>query len=175
MFDNEIKKIIKSHFTKYEKLSKILYYLFVTLCKINQKKYFILGSYALREHRKINDLDINIDEKKFYKLSKLTEKNIGLIEFYNGQIRWFFDMTNEYNKLTGESENDFSIEAFQQNPLHGFPNNKFSLTLLIKNKGLNKDEYGHQYFNFDTLLKWKKTMKREKDKDDIILLNNLIK
>jgi hypothetical protein len=48
--DNTIEKIIKSDkLKKYEKLSRILYYIFVKICKIDQSKYYILGSYALRK------------------------------------------------------------------------------------------------------------------------------
>ena len=42
---------------------------------------------------------------------------MGDLQFYNGQIKWFFDLTKEYNDLTGETEKDFSIEAFQKNQL----------------------------------------------------------
>lgn len=61
--------------------------------------------------------NINIDYNDFFKLSKLVEKNIGHIEFYgynNVQIRWIYDLTDEYNKLTKLNEKDFSIEAFQK-------------------------------------------------------------
>ena len=169
-----IEKIIKSKITKYEKLSKILYYLFVEKCNISQNKYYILGSYAIRKYRIISDLDINLDEIEFIKLEKL-ENKIGQLEFYNGQIRWFFDMTNEYNQLTGENEKDFSIEAFQKNPLAGFPNKNFSLQILIENNKLDIDENGHQFFNLNTLLEWKKTMNRQKDVSDIELINSIIK
>ena len=55
---------------KYEKLASILKYVFVDVCKIDQDKYFILGSFGIREHRLINDLDINIDKDEFMKLEK---------------------------------------------------------------------------------------------------------
>ena len=50
---------------KYEKLSSVLKYIFIDVCKIDQSKYYLLGSFALREHRKINDLDINLDKDEF--------------------------------------------------------------------------------------------------------------
>ena len=178
--DLQIKKIIlNKKLQKHEKLSKILKYLFIDISNMNQKKYYILGSYSLREHRTINDLDINVEYSEFFKLSKLVNKNIGHIEFYgnddNIQIRWTFDLTNEYNKLTNSKEKDFSIEAFQKLETDGFPNNNFCLKKLLKTKALDTDNNGHQYFNLKTLLKWKKTMNRPKDQDDIKLIKNIIK
>ena len=173
--DKIIKKIIlDSKLKKYQKLSQILKYIFVDIAGINQKKYFILGSFSIREYRTISDLDINLDINEFTKLEKVVEKNMGKLEFYNGQIRWFYDMTAEYNKLTKSNENDFSIEAFQKLPNEGFPNNKFSQKYLTKNKLFDKDENGHQFFNLKTLLKWKITMNRPKNQDDIILIKSII-
>lgn len=162
--------IIKIDDTKYDKLAKILKDI-IDECEINQNKYFILGSYAIREHRDINDLDINMDVNEFLKLSKV---KYGSLQFYNGQIRWFFDLTQEYRKYADENANDFSIEIFQKDPNDGFPNSNFSLKYLSENDGLTKDEYGHQYFNFKTLLKWKQTMNREKDQNDIKLLEKIL-
>jgi hypothetical protein len=56
---------------------QVIYYLFIKIAKIDPKKYFILGSYALREHRKINDLDINIERKEFMKLELVVKKGFG--------------------------------------------------------------------------------------------------
>jgi len=172
---NKVESIIKlKTLKKHEKLSKILKYIFVDVCKINQKKYYILGSYGLRNSRKINDLDINIDEDEFMKLENATKNGFGRIEFYNNQIRWFFDLTKLYNKLTKSREKDFSIEAFMKDKKNGYPNNNFSLLKLVENKGLDKDENKHQFFNLKTLLKWKKTMNREKDKADIEIIKELL-
>jgi hypothetical protein len=174
--DDRIKKIIISKkLKKYEKLSNILKYIFINICKIDQKKYYILGSFSIRKYRKINDLDINIDKDEFMKLEKATEKGFGKIEFYNNQIRWFFDLTKDYNKLTLSKEKDFSIEAFMKDSKVGFPNNKFSLSSLRKNNGFDKDQNNHQFFNLVYLLKWKKTMNREKDQLDIKLIKELLK
>ena len=173
--DKIIKKIIiDKKLKKYQKLSKILKYIFVDIAGIDQKKYFILGSFSIRKYRTISDLDINLDIKEFIKLEKVVEKNMGKIEFYNGQIRWVYDMTSEYNQLTKSSENDFSIEAFQKFPDEGFPNAKFSQKYLTKHKLFDKDENGHQFFNLKTLLKWKITMNRPKNQDDIILIKSII-
>lgn len=158
---------------KHQKLSKILHCIFVELCNISQDKYYILGSFAIREHRTISDLDINMDIDEFMKLETAVKNDIGHIEFYNGQIRWTYDLTDEYNKLTNSNEKDFSIEAFQKNPDVGYPNNNFSLNKLVKN-GLDIDENKHQFFNLKTLLLWKKTMNRDKDKLDIELIENIL-
>ena len=176
MIDINIEKIITNNkLNKYEKLSKILYYLFIELANISSNKYYILGSFAIRKHREISDLDINLDHNSFFKLDIVIKKGFGNLEIYNGQIRWFFDMTNEYNKLTNNNTNDFSIEAFQKNPDEGFPNPNFSLNSLINNNGLDIDENGHQFFNLKTLLEWKITMNRPKDQTDIILINDILK
>ena len=160
---------------KYEKLSSILKYIFVDICDIDQTKYYLLGSFALREHRTINDIDINLDKDEFMKLEKATTKGFGRIEFYNGQIRWILDLTKLYNSITGKKERDFSIEAFMKDPKVGYPNNKFSLSNLRRNKGFSKDKNNHQFFNLQSLLKWKKTMNREKDQSDIKLIKELLK
>ena len=159
---------------KHEKLSSLLCYIFVKVCKIDQRKYYILGSYALRKNRNINDLDINLDADEFMKLEEATKKGWGRIEFYNGQIRWFFDLTKQYNKLNSSRESDFSIEAFMKDPAIGFPTNDFSLVKLTNAGGLEKDEKGHQFLGLQVLLKWKKAMKREKDKSDIELISSLL-
>lgn len=174
--DNTIRKIIMSKsLKKYEKLSNILKYIFIDICKIDQQKYYILGSFSIRQHRQINDLDINLDKDEFMKLEKAVKKGFGRIEFYDNQIRWFFDLTQEYNKLTSSTEKDFSIEAFMKDPKVGFPNNKFSLSYLRKNDGFDLDQNYHQFLNLVYLLKWKKTMNREKDQSDIKLIKELLK
>jgi hypothetical protein len=173
--DKNIEKIIlDSKMKKHEKLSNILKYIFVDIAAIDQTKYFILGSYAIRDSRQISDLDINLDNLEFLKLERVIANNMGKIEFYNGQIRWFFDLTNEYNKLTKSNENDFSVEAFQKMPHEGFPNKSFSLKELYESNGLDTDPNGHQHFSLETLLKWKEAMNRPKDQDDIVLLKSLL-
>ena len=167
-----IRAILTSKLPKHKKLSNLLKYLF-TMAKIDQSKYYILGSYALREHRNINDLDINMDEKEFLKLQALTDKGFGQIEFYNNQIRWFYDLTKTYNKLTNSREDDFSIEAFQKNPNSGFPTKTYSLGNLRRIRGLSRDKNGHQHFNLAVLLRWKKQMNRPKDKSDIALIKKI--
>ncbi len=168
-----IKIITNKSLKKYQKLSKILKYLFVKLAKISQKEYLILGSFAIRKERIISDLDINLEYNEFFKLKTLLDMNYGVLQIYNNQIRWFFDLTDLYNKLTAENEADFSIEAFQVQSTFGFPNKNFSLKKLSKN-GLDVDENGHQFFTLKTLLKWKKTMNRPKDQADIEIIKKLL-
>ena len=170
MIDSRIKKIIQSKkLEKHEKLSSILKYIFIEICNINQKKYFIIGSYGIREFREISDLDINLELNEFYKLKHAIDKGFGHLEIYNNQIRWFFDMTEHTDC------NDFSIEAFQKFESDGFPNSKFSLKYLTKNDSFDIDKNHHQFFNLQTLLSWKKTMNRDKDQNDIILIKSLNK
>lgn len=175
IMDKTVESIISTYnMTKHAKLSAILKYIFVDLCKIDQTKYYILGSYALREKRKINDLDVNLDYHEFCKLLEAVGKNLGNIQFYNDQVRWFFDMTSLYNKLNNAEEQDFSIEAFQKMPDQGFPDSEFSLGFLRHNNGLETDQNNHQFFNTTTLLKWKKRMNRPKDQEDIKLIEGMV-
>ena len=166
---------MKSKAKKHVKLAKILKYIFVDICKIDQTKYYILGSYAIREKRNINDLDINLEFIEFLKLEAAVNKGFGNIEFHDGQIRWNYDLTKEYNKCTNSKEKDFSIEAFQKLPNKGFPNNTFSLASLKKKKGLDTDAYKHQFMSLNTLLRWKRKMNRPKDKPDIEIIKDLLK
>ena len=173
--DNIIKTIIENtKLEKYQKLSKILKYLFVDLAKISQQKYYILGSFGIREHRPISDLDINIESKEFYKLEILIQKGFGKLQIYNNQIRWFLDMTSEYNDIMSVKDEDFSIEAFQKLSTDGFPNSDYSLCELKINNKLDQDENGHQFFNIQTLLDWKNTMGRPKDLADVKLIEAIV-
>jgi hypothetical protein len=125
-------------------------------------------------YRTISDLDINLDYNEFLKLESVVQKSMGDLQFYNGQIRWFFDLTKEYNKLTGEKEADFSIEAFQKKPTEGYPDETYSLKYLKEQGGLERDSNGHQFFNLNTLLRWKQQMNRDKDKPDIEIIQKLL-
>jgi hypothetical protein len=173
--DKIIKNIILDNdLKKYQKYSKILKYLFIDIANINQNKYFIGGSFSIREYKQINDLDIYIDKNKFIKLQKAVDKNIGKFEYLNNNIRWVYNITDEYNKLTELNENEFSIEVFQSLINEGLPIDKFSLKYLQKNNFLDKDENGHQFFNLNALLKFKLTTNRQKDLDDIALIKSII-
>ena len=171
---NKIYKVFyDENIPKYQKLSNILK-LLINYCDINNKKYMIIGSYSIRNYREINDLDMNMEENEWDKLNKLVNMGLGIMKIYNNQHRFFFDMTEEYKKIDPNA-NDFSIEIFRKEMSVGFPNDTFSIEYLIKNKGLDKDDNKHLYFNKKTLLRWKKTMNRVKDIKDIELLETLIK
>lgn len=60
--------------------SSLLHYIFVKVCKNDQRKHYILGSYALRGIRNINDLDINLDAAEFMKVEEATRRGWGRIE-----------------------------------------------------------------------------------------------
>ena len=171
---NSIMNIIyNENTTKYQKLSDILKIL-VDYCDINNDKYMIIASYCIRNYREINDLDMNMLSNEWDKLLKLVVLGIGTIETYKGQLRYFLDMTEEYKKLEPTAK-DFSIEIFKKDLNDGFPNETFSLGYLLDHNGLDRDENKHLYFNKNTLLRWKKTMMREKDKADIKLLEELMR
>ena len=76
--DKTIEKIIlNKKLNKHQKLSNILKYIFVDICKINQTKYMIIASYGLREYRHINDIDMNMDSNEFLKLEEATKLGLG--------------------------------------------------------------------------------------------------
>jgi hypothetical protein len=171
---NNINDIIyDENTTKYQKLSDILKIL-IDYCDINNNKYMIIASYCIRNYREINDLDLNMISDEWDKLQKLVTIGIGIIETYNGQLRYFLDMMDEYKKLDPNVK-DFSIEIFKKDLNEGFPNETFSIGYLLKHNGLDRDENKHLYFNKNTLLRWKKIMMREKDKADIKLVEELIR
>lgn len=178
-FNEKVLAIIKNDkYKKREKLARILD-LIVSFCEIAKKSYFILGSYALvvatPKERQISDLDLNMRSAEWHKLKKLVDNNIGKFEVYNNQNRWFYDLTAEYKKYVDAAATDFSIEVFNKRINSGYPNSQFSLKYLTEHRGLTHDSLGHQHFSLKTLLKWKKTMNREKDQKDIELLEKILK
>ena len=171
---NQIIQIIyNENITKYQKLSDILK-IILDYCDIDNNKYMIIASYCIRNYREINDLDMNMISDEWDKLNKLVNHGFGGIQSYNGQMRYFLDMTDEYKKIVSNA-NDFSIEIFKKELNEGFPNETFSIEYLLTHDGLNRDDNNHLYFNKETLLRWKKTMMREKDKVDIALLEELLR
>jgi len=172
--ESSIKFIMRSSMEKHNKLSTILRYLFVNECDIDQKKYFLIGSYTIRKWRKINDLNIIIVPNEFIKLEQLVTIGIGKMEMYNGGYRWFYDMTNYYNEITGQHEKKFSIEAYRVNERYGFPDDRFSLSNLMKIGGLELDENDHLFLRLSILLIWKKTMNRPKDLIDIDIIEKIL-
>jgi hypothetical protein len=167
--NKKIMKIIRSDLEKHDKLASILQLIIEDL-NINKDSYFIMGSYALREYRTINDLDVNIDSKEF---KKFKTAKYGQIEQHYETKRWFLDLTKEYQEEVDSNAEDFSIEVIKKKNNEGFPSKEFSMKKLKKNNSLDKDKYGHQHFSLETLLKWKKITNRPKDKRDIELINDI--
>jgi hypothetical protein len=171
--ENINKIIYDENLTKYQKLSDILK-IVIDHCNINNNKYMIIASYGLRFYRPINDLDMNMESDEWMKLQKLVDLGIGIIEMYNGQMRYFLNLTKDYQQID-PSEKDFSIEIFKKEVGEGYPDSTFSISYLLKHDGLERDENKHLYFNKNTLLRWKRIANRTKDQSDIKLLENLIK
>jgi hypothetical protein len=168
--NSEISRIINlPDAKKSNKLSDILK-LIVDKCNINQNKYVIIGSYGIRNYREIGDLDVVMEKTEWNKLAHLP---VGRVETYNGQNRYFLDLTDEYKKID-PTATDFSIEIFSKEPNEGYPNNEFSIEYLYEHNGLARDENNHQHFTRKTLLKWKKTTNRPKDVPDAKLIEFLI-
>ena len=168
-----IKIIYNENITKCQKLSAILK-IILDYCDIDNNKYMIIASYCIRNYREINDLDMNMISDEWDKLNKLVKRGIGVIQPYNNQMRYFLDITDEYRKIDPIAT-DFSIEIFKKESNEGFPNDTFSIEYLLNHDGLNRDDNNHLFFNKETLLRWKKTMMREKDKADIKILEELIR
>ena len=159
VFLNKFIEIINSSHKKHEKLIKIL----EVICydaNITEKKYFIMGSYALRYSREINDLDVVMEPTDFNKLENL---NYGQIIDFEGRKKFILNLTKE-----------FSIEIFNKEKTIGYPNNEFSLKYLLENNGLTTDDKGNMHYNLNTLLKWKTTVNREKDNKDIVLIKKIL-
>ena len=164
MLQSKINAVINNLTNKEEKLSDILR-LIVDYCKIDKTKYCIIGSYAIRSKRTINDLDVIMETSEWNKLRIAT---VGHTEIYNKQDRYFLDMTEIYQKAVDPEAKDFSIEIFSKKYDEGFPNNEFSIEYLTTHNGLQYDSNNHPYFSTRTLLKWKKTMDRPKNRNNIL-------
>lgn len=166
--DPALTSIIEGLGTVHQKLAMILYWV-VNLCNIDQSKYYIIGSYAIREHRVISDLDCIMNPSEFDKLPR----HIGIFEEYNNQSRWFLDLTSEYQRID-PSVNDFSIEIFRKSETEGYPDEKYSLQTMDRNGDIIIDEYGHQFMSLKVLLRWKTQMNRAKDRNDIKIIESLL-
>jgi hypothetical protein len=156
---NKFIQIINSNQKKHDKLIKILEIIFQD-AKINKKTHFIMGSYALRESREINDLDVVMEPDQFIKLEQL---DYGQVTDFEGRKKFSFDLIK-----------DFSIEIFRKEKTVGYPNYEFSLAYLRKNDCLDIDEHGNMHYNLHTLLKWKETVDRQKDKKDIEMIKEIL-
>lgn len=133
----------------------------VTYCDIDQDKYHILSSYAIKDFKSVSDLDVNMEPSEWKKLSK---SKMGKSGIYNNQKRYFI-------KLPSISQ-DAEIEIFNKKPTEAYPNDFFSHK-KIKNK-LIRDEYGNLYYPLNIFVEWKNTVHRLKDKKQLQLLNKKI-
>ena len=147
-----------------ELMSTILL-MIVCYCDIDQSKYHISSSYAIRDFKPVSDLDLAMEENEWKKLDKFLPKKFGESGIYNGDLRYLIKFSN--------LDEDAELEIFCKNSKKGYPNNRFSHNSL-QNKFL-KDSYGHLYYSLDTFVNWKSTVHRNKDKDHIVLLKNNIK
>jgi hypothetical protein len=69
------------------------------LCNISQYQYVILGSYPMRMYREINDLDVDMVDTEWNKLSKLKSKYIILSEHPQSKEQiWTLNMTDLFTE-----------------------------------------------------------------------------
>ena len=158
-----IDEILNEKISKSTKLAKILY-IIMSKFDIPPKSYCILGSYALRNYREINDIDVDLDTKHF---SKLKNCPIGNITTVNNENIWTFQ--RNYGII------NYKIEIYEVDPKIGFPNESFSLNFLFSTPNdLQTDDFGHYHYRLITVKKWKTIVQREKDEGDIILISSIL-
>lgn len=163
MLNLMIDQVICDNLPKCDKLSKILRIIMDTI-NIPRESYCILGSYALRKYREINDIDVDLDTQHFTKLKNLSIGNISTVKDENV---WTF-----HKKYEGV---DYKIEIYEVNSEIGYPDDSFSLNNLFSTADyLEMDDFGHYCYKLATLKNWKTIVCREKDKDDILLINNIL-
>ena len=143
-------------------LMALILLMVVNYCGIDQSKYHIMSSYAIRDFKSIRDLDVIMNDKEWPKILK---SKIGVSKPYNNTTRYLINLPS----ISADAE----IEIFCHSPTHGFPTPKFSHKSL-KNK-LVKDKYGNLYYSLDTFVEWKDSYHRDKDYDQLNLLLKGIK
>lgn len=143
-------------------LMALILNMIVNYCGISQDKYHILSSYAIKDFKPVGDLDVSMNYGEF---EKITKCKLGKRELYNGQIRYFIQLP----QISADAE----IEIFKKKPSEGFPNSDFSHSSL-KSK-LIRDNYGNLHYDLYTLIKWKNTVHREKDLNQLKLILSQIK
>lgn len=163
------KKIVKIITSKNKplsaKLAKILSYI-VNYVGIDKKKYFITGSYALKDYvkyREIDNLDVNMDPTEF---KKLVYFGYGSFKNINGENMWNFDLKNVYNQENIFHVKNFIIKIYEIPSHEGHPNKMFSLDSLML-CGLQVDEYNNNYLTIKMLYNMKKILNRKIDERDI--------
>ena len=158
-----IDEILNEKIFKSTKLAKILYVI-MNKFDIPSKSYCILGSYALRDYREINDIDVDLDTKHFKKLKNCS---IGNITVVNNENVWTFQRKHRII--------NYKIEIYEVDPKIGFPNESFSLiSLFSTSNDLQMDDFGHYHYRIKTVKRWKTIVRREKDEVDIILINSIL-
>ena len=173
---NEFKSIISRKNTRLStKLAKILSYIINDL-GIDNEKYFVTGSYALKDYyyyRDIDNLNINMAPREFNKLGIFE-----LGQYYNDKNvqKWILDLKEFYEEINNENINNFYIEIIEIPVNKGYPNNKFSLQSL-KNCNLLVDKYNNYFLTIPAFYEWRKIINKKKDNEDIKFIedNNLLK
>lgn len=127
----------------------------VSYCDIDQSRYHIISSYAIRQIKPVSDLDIVMHEDEWKKLAKC---GLGQSEIYNNQDRYFINIGL------------IDIEIFSKKDELGYPNADFSMNSLRPN--LVSDAYGHLHYSFEMLVSWKVVVHRNKDREHLTQLMN---
>ena len=73
-----------------------------------------------------------------------------------------------------QNDCDISFNSINYLTLEIMANTESYNKYLKKNNLLDIDENGHQFFNLKTLLKFKLTLNRPKNQDDIVLIKSII-
>ena len=134
----------------------------VNYCGIDQSKYHIMSSYAIRDFKPLRDLDVIMNDKEWPKILK---SKVGVSKPYNNTTRYLINLPS----ISADAE----IEIFNHSATHGFPTRDFSHKSL-KNKFV-KDKYGNLYYSLDTFVEWKDCRHTSKDYTHINLLLKGIK
>jgi len=148
-----IEELAKIHGNDVNTLLPMVLLMIVSYCDIDQSKYHILSSYAIRQIKPVSDLDVNMDETEWKKLAKC---GLGKAEIYNNQDRYYIKI------------GVIDIEAFSKKDTIGFPNNDFSMSALRPK--LVRDMFGHLHYSFDAFVSWKVVVHRDKDKEHLTQL-----
>lgn len=162
-----INRVIESHRDNNQgKINKnflmpLVLSMIIQFCEIDQSKYHILASYGIRAIKQVGDLDINMDSHEWKKLER---SGMGKAGIYNGQMRYFIEIP--------EISDDAEMEIFSKKPSEGFPNSDFSHSKLEDKFMI--DQFGHNYYHVDTLIKWKEIVHREKDLKALELMHSEI-
>jgi hypothetical protein len=104
---------------------------------IPNAEYVIISGYALREVREVTDLDVAVSKKAYKILKKSKIFQMGKSKINNNE-RLFLDLSH-----LGENA---EIEIFEVEN-HGFPDDRFTVRNIHKNKYIILDPFGNPYLN----------------------------